>query len=544
MTTNVPPVSLGANGYIAPAESAILAGVQADINSAFGNGLNFTSTATPQTQLSVSETAIIGNTNDLLLALFNGVDPAFASGRMQDAIGRIYYMTRIPAASTVVQCTCSGLSATIPVGALAQDVSGNTYMCMQAGTLPGGPGGGSIVLPFANVAQGPIPCPENTLTTIVSGVSGWDTINNPADGAEGSLVESRSQFETRRFNSVAANSLNTPQSVLGTILNVANVLGAYVQDNFYNYPYAVNPVSTITGSISGTSLTIDAVLSGTVAIGQVISGPGVTYGTTIVSGSSSPYTVSVSQTTAAAIPLQLGGVSIEANTLYISVAGGTAQDIANAIWSKKPPGCGLQGNTTETVYDTSYVYSTPGIPYAISFENPPDVEIYFNVSIYPSPAVPSNASTLIQNAILNAFIGGDGGLRMQMETLILTSRYYQGIYALGSWALITGLTIGSSAAPAFAITASIATTVLTVTATGGALAVGQVLIGTGVTVGTYIKAQLTGSSGSTGTYTVSSSQTVGSESMNVLGMNATSIQMLINQMPVTAAANINVTTAT
>lgn len=68
---------------------------------------------------------------------------------------------------------------------------------------------------------------------------------------------------------------------------------------------------------------------------------------------------------------------------------------------------------------------------------------------------------------------------------------------------------------AFSITASIATTTLTVTVTAGYLAAGQVISGAGVTVGTYIISQITGTTGSTGTYLVSASQTVASEAMTV-----------------------------
>lgn len=64
-----------------------------------------------------------------------------------------------------------------------------------------------------------------------------------------------------------------------------------------------------------------------------------------------------------------------------------------------------------------------------------------------------------------------------------------------------------------AFTASIASTTMTVTVIGsGTLKVGQVIAGAGVTGGTYITALGTGTGG-TGTYTVSVSQTVGSEAM-------------------------------
>ena len=70
---------------------------------------------------------------------------------------------------------------------------------------------------------------------------------------------------------------------------------------------------------------------------------------------------------------------------------------------------------------------------------------------------------------------------------------------------------GTTVAPAF--TGSISGTTLNVTAiTAGYLGIGSVISGTGVTSGTTITARLNGSGG-VGTYTVSASQTVGSEAM-------------------------------
>lgn len=68
--------------------------------------------------------------------------------------------------------------------------------------------------------------------------------------------------------------------------------------------------------------------------------------------------------------------------------------------------------------------------------------------------------------------------------------------------------------PAAVFTGSISTTTLTVTvAATGTIRRGAVLSGAGVTGGTTIVNQLTGDPGGTGTYTVSASQTVGSEAM-------------------------------
>jgi hypothetical protein len=58
------------------------------------------------------------------------------------------------------------------------------------------------------------------------------------------------------------------------------------------------------------------------------------------------------------------------------------------------------------------------------------------------------------------------------------------------------------------ITGSIATTTLTVTAVTGTIQVGMVLTGNGLTADTYVIGQKTGTTGSTGTYEISPSQTV------------------------------------
>jgi hypothetical protein len=74
-----------------------------------------------------------------------------------------------------------------------------------------------------------------------------------------------------------------------------------------------------------------------------------------------------------------------------------------------------------------------------------------------------------------------------------------------------GISVSSRTA---SFTASIATTTMTVSAvSAGAIYPSMQISGTGVTAGTRIVAQLTGTAGGTGTYTVSTSQTVTSTAM-------------------------------
>lgn len=452
-TTNVPEMTIGDTGAVAPTESDILAGVQADQQAAFGSDLN-TSLTTPQGQIATSETAIIADKNAQLLALYNGVDPSYASGRMQDAIGRIYYMTRIAATSTTVTATCTGAEGTvIPVNAQAQDQDGNLYLCTEAGTIPSG---GSIDLTFQCATTGPIACPAGYLDTIYQAISGWDSITNASAGVEGSDVETRAAFEYRRKNSVAGNSQGTPAAVLAAVLSVSDVLDAYVLDN----PLSDTSGANVTGSISGTTLTVSEADSrwagsqiGAIQSGQTVTGDGVEQGTYITAlgsgtGGAGTYTVNISQTVAAqALTCSQGGVQLVRNSIYVAAYGGEAQDIGEAIWSKKSPGCNYNGDTTVTVTDDGDgVYSEPYPSYDVTFKIPTATPVLVAVSMRQNTSVPSDAVSQVRTAILSAFNGEDGGDKARIGGLLYASRFFTGIAGLGTWAQINSVVLGVGAA--------------------------------------------------------------------------------------------------
>ncbi|MGE8567485.1 MAG: baseplate J/gp47 family protein [Achromobacter sp.] len=245
-TSQVPRVQFTPEGLVLPQESEILAGVQADMDSAFGGGLN-PALETPQGQLASTTTAIIGDKNSEFASYVNQVDPAFAAGRMQDAIGRIYFIDRKPGTATTVIATCMGLSGvTIPVGARAQAVDGNIYICTQAGTIPSS---GSVELPFSCSANGPISCAPGTLSQIYQAIPGWDSILNADAGTVGSNVESRAEFEERRRQSVAINARSSLQSIYAAVANLDGVIDVYVTENNLSVDQTIGGVSLVPHSI-------------------------------------------------------------------------------------------------------------------------------------------------------------------------------------------------------------------------------------------------------------------------------------------------------
>ncbi len=475
VATNVPGLVYTDRGYVVPSEQAVLTGVQTDIDEAFGGGVN-PSLTTPQGQIASSTAAIIANTNDQVVNLFSQFDPAYNSGRAQDAIARIYFISRNPAQPTVVEALCTGgQGVVIPAGALAKATDGKIYVCTD-GTDPitGIPIGGQVTLTFACAEDGPIACPAGTLTTIYSAINGWDSITNVADGVLGNEVESRIAFELRRQASVALNARSSLTAVQGAVLNIADVLDAYVTEN----------------------------------------------------------------TTAA--PIVVRGVTIDPKSLYVAAVGGTDAAVAQAIWSKKAPGCAYNGNTTVTVEDTNGSYSPPYPSYQVSFERPDALPIFFKVVIQNSLQVPANASDQIAAAIMSAFAGADGGTRARIGSTIFSSRYYGAVAALGSWANIISLQVASSNGTLATFTGAIAGTTLTVSSVTGTIAIGQVVYAT-VTPFSVTPVYIVSGAGTT--WTISGfSGTVSSRAMASFSIDDNFVDVRADQVPTISAANIVVST--
>ena len=126
-------------------------------------------------------------------------------------------------------------------------------------------------------------------------------------------------------NVMLGNGTNSPQFVAPA--TVGNTLTA-----------ALVSKAVFTGSISGTALTVSSVTSGTIAIGQTLTGTGVTAGTTITAGSGLSWTVSASQT--------VGPITINGNVLsWVSGTGSSGallrapQILTSGTSYTTPAGC-------------------------------------------------------------------------------------------------------------------------------------------------------------------------------------------------------------
>jgi uncharacterized phage protein gp47/JayE len=387
LSTNVPDLSITATGVVLPAEADILTGALADIDQAFGGGLNL-ALETPQGQVASSIGALVGAKNDAIAYLVNQFDPANASGRFQDSLGRIYFLDRDPAEGTVVNVVCSGLNGTpIPVGSLVQDNAKNIYSATAGGTITGG----TVTLPFVNLQTGPIPLAAGGISGApYQAIPGWDSATNPSAGVTGADVESRADFEFRRRASVALNAVNSLQSIYANVFSVAGVTDVYVAENV----------------------------------------------------------------TSAAITKGSTNYTLVPHSIYVAVVGGLASDIALAIWNKKSLGADYNGNTPITVVDNSG-YSVPLPSYQVTFEIPNTTPILFAVQLSNNSSLPSNIVQLVQNAIIGAFAGSDGGQRARIGSTLFASRFYAPIALINPNVAILSLLLGTSTANATSVTVGI-----------------------------------------------------------------------------------------
>lgn len=279
-------------GLVAPDTEEIRNGVAQDWIDAFhedGKPELDVDSSTPAGQLIDAEVAEIEAKNAELLFLANQFNPKTSEGRWQDALAQIYFLNRKRDEPTVVTCQLSGLNGTqIPYGALARNNDGYDLICNNPVTI--GPSGIAETT-FRCTQTGPIDIPSHSVNTIVTTIPGWDSITNNAAGSVGRSVETRSDFESRRAESVAKNAHGTVASIYGTLYDLSGVDGV-----------------------------LDV---------QVLENIGPN-------------------------PIIKYGVTVPGHGITVCIYGGNEQDIARVIYEKKDAGCDTGGNTQITYEAAPY----------------------------------------------------------------------------------------------------------------------------------------------------------------------------------------------
>jgi hypothetical protein len=217
------------------------------INS-FGSDCNF-DPSTPFGQL-------VSNLSAAIFEVWGGIQVAYSSSRADqatylqlDGIATLLNISRDSGLKTICySCTLTGTDGTvIPLGSQASDANGIIFESANEATIVGT----TATVDFVSVDPGEFLVPINTLTSIVSAVSGWTAITNPTAGKDGSGAPKDNAFR----QSILTESQNMAYGLQGAIRagieGVDQVISAYVFSNnttttapspFLNPPHTVIPV--------------------------------------------------------------------------------------------------------------------------------------------------------------------------------------------------------------------------------------------------------------------------------------------------------------
>lgn len=274
-------------GLIVPNTQDILDQVKQEYIVAFGADL-ITTPDTPQGVLIVTEAlaraAVVANN----AAIANQINPNIAEGVYLDSTCALTGLKRAQATYSQVTCQLTGQpGATVPPTAVASNSNGDQFSPVTTITLDiNGVGSGL----FQALVAGAINVPALSITTIVNGVLGWETVTNTDPGTTGATQQSDEALRNIRNQSLGLQGVGLTTSAKAALLS---------------------------GNIGVTSVAI------------------------------------FENKTGAPLITPDGAVTLVAHSMYYCVDGGTDTDVATILFAKKSGGCGWNGLTLVNIVDPS-----------------------------------------------------------------------------------------------------------------------------------------------------------------------------------------------
>lgn len=226
---SIPRATITTSGISVPTTDEVKQGMWDLLTACFGSDLTQVEN-TPQGQIAVTETASLQDRDAQLVEFMNQFDPQYADGKWQDAIAKLYFLTRKSATYSTAQATFTGLNGVvIPQGFQIQDSNGYYWQTTTQLIIDTN---GTITGTVQCTTSGTISAAANTITVITTALSGLDRVTNASPAVVGTDIESRQDFEIRRNDSVSANAKLTDASIRGAIANLTGVVDVWVLSNY------------------------------------------------------------------------------------------------------------------------------------------------------------------------------------------------------------------------------------------------------------------------------------------------------------------------
>lgn len=343
------------NGLITVDSSDIEESFISAYKEALGSNLN-TEAGTPQGQLILNDTAMLTYAQNQAVGIANAYNVLTAKGSALDVVANFWGYYRKQATATVVSCTFTGTAGlVIPSGSLVSDGTNNFQLLT------------SVTIDENGTATGQVQCTEtgavnvnnNSITTIVSVLSGWDTVTNNTSGITGYDKESDNQFRQRItqnwFNVRARGALG---AIWDNLAALDNVLSVYVAENPTNEDLTISNQTLVPHSV------------------------------------------------------------------YIAVAGGSDDDIAETIYNQKTIGANTNGSSTVTYTDES-----TGLTMTYKIERVIASALYVQVTYASNTHTGADVETQIQNTLASWYTSNPVGIGQYISGAMLGQAFDNFPYA-------------------------------------------------------------------------------------------------------------------
>ena len=230
------------NGTIIPDTSDIKETVQGEYQAALGEDLSLED-STPQGRLIDIETNARADVIENNALIANSINFNLAFGIILDAWGANFDLIRGVAQSSSVVATVTGVAGTvISAGSKASTQAGDVFYAENQITIGDD---GTATATFLSSVKGAIPCPVRSLTVIVDGTLGWETITNLSPAVLGNTKESDGSFKQQFYDAGLFTGMSLIEDYNNAVMSVENVLSARIIDNGENTPKVVDENVTI-----------------------------------------------------------------------------------------------------------------------------------------------------------------------------------------------------------------------------------------------------------------------------------------------------------
>lgn len=199
--------------------------------------------ATISPRLDLSTASVLGQINGIfadelgtalesLEIAYHGFDPDMAEGFLLTSLGKLTGTPRRGASNSLVTLDCELEEDTVLLSGINfAAVDGDTTSLWTPVEDFTAPSTGTHEVVFMALVPGPVTAAPGTITVIQTAVSGWSSVNNPAEAQTGREIDDDPTLRERREAQLTAAGSATVQAIRADVLTIAEVLSCTVFEN-------------------------------------------------------------------------------------------------------------------------------------------------------------------------------------------------------------------------------------------------------------------------------------------------------------------------